>query len=113
MAYVTVRHLVGEDRRNMTCIYNEDERIAYTKDALKDNRYERVVDLELGGSLLDILEEAFKLTNSVYNPWYLNKDISTDNKTRKGCRSTSVGDVVQVNGETYMVNAFGFKHIEK
>ena len=115
MARVIVRHLEGKDgelRRDMCCIYDDDRRLEYATEALKRRLYTTVADLELGGSLTSILDEAWRLTNSVDEAWYENTDILMDEATRKGCRSSSVGDVIEVAGESYMVAGFGFKHID-
>ena len=112
MAYVTVRHMNDEDFRNISCMFNREEIIQYTKTAFKNNRYERVADLVLEGKLSNILEEAFRLTNSITFPWYQNADIQTNLKYNDGYRSTSIGDIIQVNGESYIVMPMGFEHIE-
>lgn len=112
MAYITVRHLNSEDRREMDDIYSDDKRLEYATKVFKDNRYERVADLVLGGSSGAILNEAYFLTNSVERAWYENEDIMVDEKAQEGCRSTSIGDIIQILGETYMVAGTGFKYIE-
>jgi hypothetical protein len=114
MASVTVRHLDDKDYREMSCIFDEDKRVAFAKEVIKNNNYIRVADLELGGPLGGILNEAYFLTNSVDTSWYKTdrEDIIVAEGFEGGCRSTSIGDIIQVAGETYMVASVGFKHID-
>jgi len=65
----------------------------------------------LGGSISSICEDAYKLTNSIQHPWYKNTDIQVNENVQNGCRSTSIGDVIQIAGESYVVMSIGFKHL--
>lgn len=114
MAYVTVRQLNDKDSREMSCIFDDDKRLAYATEVFFNNDYRRVADLQLGGPLGGVLNEAYYLTNSVDTAWYetTREDIQVEEIVKKGCRSTSVGDIIQVAGETYMVAGSGFRHIE-
>ena len=112
MAYITVRHLTREDFRDMGCIFDDDKRLAYAREVLKNNNYERVADMNLGGSSSTILEDAYRLTNSIDTAWYENVDLLVAEGFQDGCRSTSVGDIVQLAGESYMVAGCGFRHID-
>ena len=67
-----------------------------------------VAVLQLGGSLHDVLVDAYRYTNSIDEAWYKNPDISVDEEAQKGCRSTSIGDVIEVCGVAYMVDSFDF-----
>jgi len=112
MAYVTVRHLDDKDFGNMCCKFDDTKRLEYAKEVLRNNNYKRVSDIVLSGSLGAILNEAYFLTNSVDFAWYENTDIDVKKRASKGCRSTSIGDIIQVAGESYMVASVGFKHID-
>ena len=113
MATVTVRHLNSNDRREMDDIYSDNKRLEYATKIFKDNRYERVADLELGGSLGAILNESYYFTNSIESVWYENEDIQVAEGFEEGCRSTSIGDIIQIAGESYMVAGDGFKYMER
>jgi len=54
------------------------------------------------------LEESFRLTNSIDCPWHLNENISVSDYAKGGCRSTSKGDIIMVNGRTFIDASFGF-----
>ena len=113
MAYTTIRHLPNKEFREMSNIFDEEKRLAYATKCLENNLYERVADAVLGGSLTEILNEAFEITNSVVGPWYENTDLMVPSELREGCRSTSVGDIIQIAGESYMVAGCGFTYIER
>jgi len=52
------------------------------------------------------LEEAFRLTNTVDQEWWLNEQVTV---WCWACRSTSVGDVIETaDGEGYLVERVGF-----
>jgi hypothetical protein len=72
--------------------------------------FEEIAKVEVeGGSVEARLECAFRLTNHIDHDWRLNQGITM---VKKGpVRSTSVGDVVSLNGVAYRVAAFGFNRI--
>ena len=53
------------------------------------------------------LEKAFMLTNSVNDAWWKNEGV-TPMFPEKGCRSTSVGDMVLVGKEKYLCDSMGW-----
>ena len=53
------------------------------------------------------LEKAFMLTNSVHDAWWNNEGV-TPMFPEKGCRSTSVGDMILVGKEKYLCDSFGW-----
>lgn len=60
------------------------------------------------------LEDAYRLTNSIHDAWYAsdNSFIDVDPLAQEGCRSTSVGDIMQNgNGEVWVVANFGFTQL--
>ena len=65
----------------------------------------------MGGTLNKVLNQAYELTNSIDTSWFKNVDIWVSEKAQKGCRSTSVGDVIVVNDAPYMVAGCGFTYI--
>ena len=58
----------------------------------------------------DKLELAFKLTNSIEDAWYNNKEI-TKMFDGDGCRSTMVGDMVLIGNEKFKVEPIGWSKI--
>ena len=57
------------------------------------------------------LEDSFMLTNSINSPWYENEGVTKLFKG-DGCRSTSVGDVVEEGGVYFVVTNVGFDCID-
>ena len=56
------------------------------------------------------LEKAFMLTNSVNDAWWKNEGV-TPMFPEKGCRSTSVGDMVLIGTEKYKCDPMGWSLI--
>ena len=65
------------------------------------------VYLDKNLSLLDKIDRAFMLTNSIEDAWWNNDDVNALYKTR----STSVGDKVVINNKTFEYCVSGFKEI--
>ena len=63
-------------------------------------------------SLGKILEECYRLTNSVDYAWYEDADARATEEASRGCRSTSVGDIVEFAGVKYVVDGYGFICLE-
>jgi hypothetical protein len=111
---ITIRHLPRETYRDMSCIYDDEQRARFAKEELKNNNYIRVADIELIDENIDkSLSLAYELTNSIDSAWYDNADIDVANNAKEGCRSTSVGDIIQIQGKSYMVAGCGFIEISK
>ena len=53
------------------------------------------------------LEHAFMKTNSIDDAWWNNEGV-TAMFPEKGCRSTSVGDMILVGKEKYLCDSFGW-----
>lgn len=71
--------------------------------AFKAGQYEKVAEVNT-----DDMEKAFELTNHIDSDWTKNADVTP--LTTKN-RSTSVGDVMVMNGEHYLVGMLGFVKI--
>ena len=56
------------------------------------------------------LEKAYMLTQNIENGWWHNENVKNISG-KDAVRSTSVEDVMHVNGEKYMVDIVGFKQI--
>jgi len=65
------------------------------------------VYLDKNLSLLDKIDKAFMLTNSIDDAWWNNDDVNALYKTR----STSVGDKIIINNKTFEYCASGFREI--
>jgi len=105
---VSVKHLPKESFRGISCIYDNDELKEEVLSYIKNNELVRVADIELNDEVQNPLDEAFRLTNSIGYPWYLNENISVSESAKDGCRSTSKGDIIMINGKTFIVASFGF-----
>lgn len=57
----------------------------------------------------DDLEEAFALTNSIDHPWTENAQVRAEPGRH---RSTSVGDVMEQDGDRFIVDTIGFRKWE-
>lgn len=59
----------------------------------------------------DLLEQAYMLTNNVDKDWWLNNEVQAKFNA-KGCRSTSVGDIIVDNeGYKHLVATVGFHRV--
>ena len=65
------------------------------------------VYLDKNLSLLQKIDKAFMLTNSINDAWWNNNDVNALYKTR----STSVGDKVIINNKTFEYCVSGFREI--
>jgi len=96
-------------KRDVSC-YREEKLVKIVKDNL--DKYPIVAIMTLEGELHEMLNDAYRLTNSVEEAWYTNPELLQNGLVdvpEEGCRSTSVGDIISVDGVDYMVDGFGFK----
>ena len=109
---VTVRQLVRKELyRDMTCIFDDDKRLSFVKEHFNSKNYIKVAEIELVDNVERPLSLGFELTNSIENSWYKNPYIKATPYAKEGCRSTSVGDVIQMQGKSFMVAGCGFTEI--
>ena len=66
-----------------------------------------LVEVDASLSDIDKCEKAFMLTNSINDAWWNNEGV-TPMFPEKGCRSTSVGDMVLVGKEKYVCDSSGW-----
>jgi len=66
-----------------------------------------MIEVSSAMSTTEKLERAFMLTNSVNDAWWNNEGV-TPMFPEKGCRSTSVGDMVLVGKEKYLCDSSGW-----
>ena len=116
MKLLTIRQLPRNLSRDMDDIDEISDRLEFAKSCLKNNQYIRVADITLPDEIEYPLEDAYKLTNSIHGPWYLNLDevdgIEVAEYAQDGCRSTSMGDIIQLKGVSYLVTFNGFEEIK-
>ncbi len=61
----------------------------------------------------DVLNKIYKLTNSIDTAWYdYRKSQPTKRVEKDGCRSTSVGDIIEIDNKQYIVDSFGFTYLK-
>ena len=70
------------------------------------------VEVEKGWTHTEKLEHAFKMTNSIDDAWYTNKEGIDYMGPEKSCRSTSVGDFVLVGGSKYECMSAGWELVK-
>lgn len=99
------RELVKHDRDTIgiRAMFDAQENAQWPKD------YVHVATVES-----DDREDAFVLTNSIDYGWWKNAGVTPHGDAAKGCRSTSVGDVVVLgNGEAWKCAGCGWDRIEQ
>lgn len=96
----------NELRRDMSCYRGED----LAKLVLANlDKYKVVADVPMVSGGIDAnLDEAYRLTNYGGQDWFRNPNIYVAELAQKGCRSTSIGDIIEFAGVTYMVDGYGF-----
>ena len=108
---VTVRHIPQNLKRYYDEHGTDEEQLAQAQEMLANNEYVRVADIPMSDDLINPLDVAYKVTNSVEYPWYTDEDLDVTEEAKKGCRSTSVGDLIQINGRSFLVKTFGYSEI--
>lgn len=84
-----------------------------SKGVLEEKNYvynARVKIDETGKTVDQLLEECFRLTNSVETPWVQNEEIVFSGAERQ--RSSMVGDIFVVMQKPYIVSSFGFTALD-
>jgi hypothetical protein len=70
----------------------------------------RVKINDIGKTETQLLEEAFRVTNSIHCHWIENEEVIFS--AGKEQRSSSVGDIFVMGGKAYIVASFGFTELE-
>ena len=112
---VTVKQI--SSMRDVGCLYDEDKRIEYVRANL--DMYDEVANFYLKERMTnsDLLNHTFYMTNSVESAWFENKELNVAENAICGCRSTSVGDIIEVEDndtgvtDVYMVAGCGFMKV--
>lgn len=81
---------------------------ARVRKALADGHYVKAAEIETPLTGSDGLEAAFGLTNSVDEIWYMSPKVKA---TRRSRRSTSLGDLLVVDGIAHAVASIGFDEL--
>ena len=109
--FVTIRHLPQEELRNVRGAIGT-EVLEIASKVFRNNSYIRVADVVIKTHKMQrALSLAFEMTNSCETPWYKAEDLDITEEAQKGCRSTSVGDLIQVDGRKFVVSSFGFEEL--
>lgn len=77
------------------------------------NKYKMVAspyrtEVKLG----QILNDAYHTTNSIDSAWYEDTYANPTYEAAQGCRSTSIGDIIEFAGVKYVVDSYGFTALE-
>lgn len=84
--------------------------------ALAEDKYEMVATVHEGEEdkskpVVERLERAYRLTNTIEQSWWNNVNVWRS-FAGEGCRSTSVGDVIQLDDDYYVVAMVGFAKVD-
>ena len=89
----------------MIKVYHNDMFLAYILNpSLKKNNLHLVAEVDTND-----LDEAYRLTNNITNSWIINKGVKAVEGVQH--RSTSVGDLLECNGKSYVVESVGFREL--
>jgi len=111
---VTIKHLENKDFRTASCYYDDDKLIKHVSSSIKNNRIIEVAKIDFHDDITDInqiLNIAYETTNSIENPWFENLYIEVSKEAKKGCRSTSKGDLIEIEDKKFVVCSIGFQEI--
>jgi len=76
--------------------------------------HQEVARLELASKdVYSALDIAYRLTQNLDFSWCNSKHLTVHDRAKQGCRSTSVGDVLSIDGREYLVCVSGFSEIKK
>ena len=104
-----------EMRLTITC----DGQIANILHAMIDGKYDEVATVNTSRQTLNdqeidnTLEIAYMLTQNLESKWIDNLDVEVTDAVREkgGCKSSSVGDVFQIEDKFYAVAGCGFEEV--
>ena len=95
MTKVRIKHLSNPKHRDLKLELGDDKKVEFVKKCLEsENAFETVVETFLEGTTFDILKKA--------------QCLDLDASGRK----TSWGDVIEVDGDPYMVAEYGFRNLD-
>jgi len=92
-------------------VTNPKEKVSVIHTAFGDKPHVvAFVDVEKSWTDTDKLEYAFMKTNTINDAWWNNEGV-TSMFPEKGCRSTSVGDMVLIGKTKYKCADFGWEKV--
>jgi len=111
---VTVRHLKDSAFKEVSFISDKIELLEFTKRKLLSKSYGAVADIKFNENYTQdqILELSFEMTNSISNSWFDNEHINVYSIAKDGCRSSSIGDIIEIDGLSFVVAMCGFIEIK-
>jgi hypothetical protein len=104
---IRVYHAHSENFRD-TAFYKAESKICppvKIQELWNAGRYALVAEVQACN-----LDQAYQHTNSIHDYWWRNPSV-TMKFSGAGCRSTSVGDILETGGQHYVVAPIGFDHI--
>jgi hypothetical protein len=84
---------------------SSEEGLEATRNSLYSDEFTWVASVEIEEG---DLEDAYMLTQNMTTGWFDKDTVVMRNSTLKGARSTSVGDVIAIDGEFHVVGGIGF-----
>jgi len=105
-----VLHYINPNPFKSSLIHERgDELLAFVNENKHDFTVVANPVMEFHEDAVDVLNEIYRLTNSVDYAWYdCEKSKPTKKTKQNGCRSTSIGDVIEIDNQQYLVDSFGF-----
>jgi hypothetical protein len=95
----------------LDAIENPKETVAVIHAAFDETPHTvAIVEVKSDMTTTEKLEFAFMKTNSIEDAWYNNPEV-TKMFDGKGCRSTSVGDMILVGKDKYKCESMGWEKI--
>jgi len=85
--------------------------------AMQMNKYQHVANVDVKvekteHGVWEALEIAWSKTNHIESPWQENQGVHATAAAKERARSSSVGDIFQVDNDLYIVEPCGFDRIE-
>ena len=97
---------------NINVLQAKDSDFFSTPRVYEPSKFDWVASVTVSAnSVPAALEKAFRLTNSFDEFWAENEEVIAQGDAVKGCRSTSVGDILVADDLYFAVDLAGFKEI--
>ena len=106
---ITVYHLAAnidrEDQLDIMCMFDLEKIMPLIENKWRGGAYQPVATIDV-----DSLSAAWRLSNNVEESWIDNPEIVNryGNERRYGRRSSMVGDIMEKDGELFVVERIGF-----
>lgn len=110
--FVTVKHLMTKNiDLKMDVSYKRGQDLVNLVNENK-NEYVPVAQMYLSGTESQICSKAYELTNHIDCSWTDNRYVSVIENEQNKYRSTSIGDVISVGDQDFVVDSFGFTPLD-